>query len=223
MDSSLQKLLATFQSLEFEEYGSVRLTAVSRLYNDFCLDMTVYPHERPEEVWRVRCHAVRDMRIMNEWGLDGLNVVTSHPVLLPHIEPIAELYFSQPPRNVDELMGQLAQAHHAAVDEWFDFLHFFNRGPGGDLRDLLEGGHGKLADGPESTIARYAEVLRRAGVPCSSPPAREPGWWDGQAFVRRTKPLFAIILGRSYLVADSVSAELLERGPTPGLGDLAEA
>jgi hypothetical protein len=99
----------------------------------------------------------------------------------------------------------LVEAHWAAVGEWFDSLYFFNLGPARSLRAMLNGGFGRLAAGPRSLMDSYADVLRVSGVAVSSPPSRSPTWWDGTRWVEEVGPLFAVILGGSYVVAQAVT------------------
>src|SRR5688572_26393182 len=80
-------------------------------------------------------------------------------------------------------------------------------GPARSLRALLDSGFGQLAAGPRPLIERYAEALRNSGVAVSSPPSRSPVWWDGTRWVEEVKPLFAVILGASYVVSPAVTAE----------------
>jgi hypothetical protein len=136
-----------------------------------------------------------------------LRIETEHPVLLPYTQPIVELYFSDHPSNCGALASELLDVHRSAVGGWFDYAHFFSVGPDRSLRAVLEGGFGKLAEGPQVLAERYAEVLRRAGVSVSLLPSRRPVWWDGEQWVEETGALYALILGESYVVAQSVSAE----------------
>lgn len=206
MDSSLQPLLDKLSTHEFEEYGWLALRAATWTANDLTLDLIVRQQDRADEPWRLHCRDVRRSRIVNH-GAERLSIETQHPVLLPHTENVAELYFSNRPPDPDTTVAQLVEAHRTFVGEWFDCFYFFNLLPGRPLRGLLDGGFGKLAEGPQPLIERYAEVLRRAGVAVSSPPSRAPTWWDGGRWVDEVKPCFAVIFGDSYVVSAYVTAE----------------
>jgi hypothetical protein len=207
MNASLQPLLDTLSTLDFEEFGRLALIAVTWAANDVTLHLVVHQQDHADEPWRLHCAGVRGSQILNDQGINSLRIETEHPVLLPHTEPIAELYFSERPSNPDAVVGQLIEAHRGVVGAWFDCLHFFNLGRDRSLRGMLDGGHGKLAAGPQSVIERYAEVLRGAGIAVSSPPSRPPVWWDGTRWVEEVKLLFALILGESYVVSSAVTAE----------------
>jgi hypothetical protein len=207
MDASLQPLFDTLSTLEFEEYGWLAVTAVMLERDDVILHLEVHQQNQSDQFWRIRCSAVRRSTILNSHRIDNLRIETEHPLLLPHTEPKVELYISSRPSNADVVVGQLVEAHREVVENWFDFPHFFNLGPRRSLRAMLEGGLGLLAEGPQPLIERYANVLRRAGVAVSSPPSRPPVWWDGSEWVKEEKPLFAVILGASHVVAQDVTAE----------------
>jgi hypothetical protein len=207
IDKSLQPLLDIISTLDFEEFGLLALASAEWDGNDLTLHLAVERKDEEDEVWRLHCANVRRSRIGNDQGIGSLSVETRHPLLLPHTEPVADLYFSSRPADPDATVGRLLEAHHSAVRRWFDFLHFFNLGPDQSLRALLAGGFGKLAQGPQSLIGRYAEVLRGVGVAVSSPPSWAPVWWDGTRWVQEVDPLFVVILGGSYVVAPTVTAE----------------
>lgn len=207
MDAPLQQLLALLARLDLEHDDWLALESVAWAGNDLTLHLAVHEAEHPAQRWRVRCRSVRRSRISNDDGVAWLRIETEHPLLLPHTEPTAELYFSSRPHDPDATIGRLVEAHRAIVGGWFDCLQFFNLGPHGSLRRMLDGGFGMIAKGPAPVIDRYGQVLRRAGVAVSSPPPRPVGWWDGERFVEETKPMYAVLLGPSYVISPSVAAE----------------
>lgn len=207
MDASLQVLMDTLSTLEFEEFGGITLTAATWAANDLTLHLTIHQQGQADQPWRLHCEDVRRSRIVNDQGIDTLQIETQHPLLLPHTEPVVELYFSSRPSDADATIGRLLEAHRAAVGGWFDSLHFFNLGPDHSLRAMLNGGFGRLAVGPRPLINLYADVLRASGVAVSSPPSRLPLWWDGARWIEEVKPLFAVILGGSYVLTPAVTAE----------------
>lgn len=207
MDASVNLLLETISTLEFEEFGRLAITAAMWEDNNVTLDLTVHQQDQEDQRWMLRCGAVRRSRIVNVPAIDALSIKTEHPLLLPHSEARVELYFSSRPADPDAAVGRLIEAHHAVVGAWFDCLHFFNLGPEHSLRAMLNGGFGKLAEGPQSLIDRYAEALRTSGVAVSSPPPRAPVWRNGAEWTKEVKPLFALILGASFVVSPAITAE----------------
>lgn len=167
--------------------------------------MTIKQADREDQHWRVLCRTVRDSRIVLE-AVHSLRFEMRHPLLLSHIEPVVELYFSSRPSDSDSAVGRLVEAHRSVVGEWYGFHHFFNRAYHSSISELLNSGFGKLAEGPQTLMERYAECLRRYGVAMSSPPPRPPVWWNGTTFVKNDEPLYALVLGSSYFVSPSVTA-----------------
>src|SRR5438105_14090845 len=97
MNASLRPLMDTLSTLNFEEFGWLALTAVTWTANDVTLHLVVHQQDHADEPWRLHCAGVRGSRILNDQGINSLRIETEHPVLLPHTEPIVELYFSERP------------------------------------------------------------------------------------------------------------------------------
>jgi hypothetical protein len=207
IDASLKRLFDALSTLEFEEYGVFGLTGVSWVDDEnVALRFVLRQQDRSDELWELRCGDVRRVRISNDrWG-DHLRIETRHPLLLPYSEPKAELYFSQRPEDAGGVIGRLIEAHREVVGAWFDCLEFLNIGPDGSLRRMLEGGFGRLAQGPRSLIERYARVLEGAGVPTSVLPPRA-AHDAGQSDEAGT--LVALIFGASHVVAAAVTGDRL--------------
>lgn len=166
MDASLQPLLDTISTLEFEELGYLAITAATWADNNVTLYLTVHQQDQADQVWRLQCRDVRRSRITNDQGIDALWIKTEHPLLLPHTKVVAELYFSSRPSDPDAAVGRLVEAHQSVVGGWFDCLHFFNLGPDRSLRAMLNGGLGMLAAGPKPLIDSY---MRRPSATSALP------------------------------------------------------
>ncbi len=206
MDPSLQPLLDTLSTPEFEERGNLAITSASWSENNVMLCLTIQQQEPEDQHWRLHCQDVRGSRISNDERRDPFCITTTHPLLLPHTEPQLELYFASRPSDPDAAVGRLIEAHRAVGGAWLDCFQFFNLGPNKSLRELLAGGFGKVADGPRSLVERYSEALRSCGALVSSPPPRPPVRWHGGNLVEQVEPLFAVILGSSYVISPSVTA-----------------
>jgi hypothetical protein len=207
MHPSLRPLLDSLTDLDFEEFGSIGLLSAEWALEDVILSVVVEKQDQPAKGWRIRCHSVRDCKIKSTQGQTDLRVLTDHPVMMPHVSKVLELYINGAPASADATIGQLVEAHREVVGDWFDYNRFFNLGPNRSLRDMLVGGIGKLAEGPQGLIHAYARVLESNGVRTSSPPGRAPMWWNGTHWVEERQDLFALIFGDSYFVAANITAE----------------
>jgi hypothetical protein len=125
MHPSLRPLLDSLTSLDFEEFGSIGLESAQWASQDVILSIVVQKQDQPAQRWRVCCHAVRDCRIRSTQDQNDLRVVTDHPVMLPHVSPILELYINGAPASADAVAGQLIEAHREVVEDWFDYIRFF--------------------------------------------------------------------------------------------------
>jgi hypothetical protein len=207
MDAALQLLLERLSTLDVEEYGWLRLESATWANSDVILHLVVHQQDQPDQSWLVHCHHVRNSKIRNDQAIDSIQVETEHPLLLPHLSPIAELYFHGRPAHPDAAVGQLVEAHRSLLEDWFDCMHFFNLGLSRSLRQVLESGFGLLAKGPSPLIELYAQVLQGHEVSVSSPPSRQPAWWNDGEWIQEKAPLFALIFGKSYVVASAITAE----------------
>jgi hypothetical protein len=124
------------------------------------------------------------------------------------------LFFSKAPQDARVMIGRLWLRHQRETQGWIRFDRFLNRES--VLPALLEGGYGLLAKGPERLLRAYAEELDSADVPWSIAALHRPRQWrtlPGQAglgageWVDDTRPLKAITMGESYVVAANISVE----------------
>ncbi len=204
MDEQLRSLIDQIQSYDFEEEGNfVVLESVQ--WKNSAVALGIEFSCQSGQRWVIDCEDVRDVRICDRTFYDLCFETGDHPVLLPFNAPPAQLHFSGKAKNVSALAYQLIEAHRSIVEDWFDCMHFFNRGPG-TLGSLLEGGHGLLADGPEPLMNAYADVVRNHGVGVSSLPSGRPLWWNGEYWERECEPLAALVFDRSYVISPAITA-----------------
>jgi hypothetical protein len=208
---SLQELLDLISNIDLDESDRIVLQQARWAGNDMALDLVIHQMDQADQRWCITCEKVRNSEIRNHAAIDRMSVETEHPLLLPHTSSTVELYFRGQARDAGELISQLLDAHGEMVEAWFDFTHFFNVGPRESLRQLLDGGFGKLAEGPELLMEAYARTLRANGVEVSSPFAKAPVWWDGERWMQEGAGLAVLILGESYCVAPRVTAVRKER------------
>jgi hypothetical protein len=112
-----------------------------------------------------------------------------------------ELYFNGRAQDSRTLIGALFTSHLRIVGEWFAFSHFINAALFFYKADLLDTGHGLLAKGPEAVINEYRAVLAEFGIRHSSPPSRQPSWWDGTSWQVEQERLHVLLVNESYVVA----------------------
>lgn len=211
MHASLQTFLDATSTFEFNEFGSLSLDSAEWAGRDMAVVVTLREQDQPDRSWRLSCAAVRNSRLQGVRELNHVMLLSVHPLLLPHVSPVVELHFRGRPADLLSTIGELVEAHRRIVGSWFDWTRFLNvhvLSDGGPRR-LLEGGFGSFADGPKPLIEAYGRVLEGRGVTVSFLPERRPAWWDGTRWVDETVPLYALLLGESYVVSPGVTAEEL--------------
>ena len=209
MHSSLAPLLQVVGTGEFEdEVYWLNLVGVRSSDGDVMLDLELYHQEASPERWQLHCHETRFVRFQGSFHRVGFEIFGEHVVLMPHLEPRSELYFSSSPNDADAVVGRLLETHRGFVGDWLPFFSYFNSSAAYPLSRLLAGGHGLLADGPKPLVEKYREVLDAASVRTSSPPARPPKFWSGTSWVEESGPLLALIMDENYVVARSITGKM---------------
>ncbi|MFO0895168.1 MAG: hypothetical protein U0574_11415 [Phycisphaerales bacterium] len=110
--------------------------------------------------WRVVCRGVWHSRT-TDTGPDLKVFDHDHPLSRQHTDWRADLYFRGAPRSASLVIGQLFTAHQHAFRPWIPFERYLGMV---QLQELLEGGFGQLAAGPEFVLEVYIPVLQANGV-----------------------------------------------------------
>lgn len=150
--------------------------------------------------WEVSALGVRSYGVQRAWGC--ISVHDSDHILARCLwEPRRQLYTSARVLDPDATIGRLAVAHALVGGPWVRFGEYL-RGPVG-LSSLLSQRVAFLAEGPESFIQAYANVLRDEGAGASVLDGTPTLGWDGQKYaVVQEKPnLSVLILGDAFFVA----------------------
>jgi hypothetical protein len=114
-----------------------------------------------------------------------------HPLLWPHTGPQASLSFNGVAERPSEVVGELVAAHQSATNSsgsanalsplagrWLPMERFLNQAI--SVKELLGGGFGTLAQGPQRLMEVYAEVLADADIrPSVHSPMEAKHWEDG--------------------------------------------
>jgi hypothetical protein len=218
MNNALQSLMTRLAALRTSDSGSLTLKSITWAGDDLLMGTEVREYGwasgswsvQSIEKWQLRCRDVRDSRLVAVNTALGFTIEESHTVLLPYTAPHLELYFRGVCPDADRVVGQLLQAHRNAVGEWFEFMRSLNPAAWSSPSDLLRGGFGRLAAGPQPLIEKYAEVLRQNGLDVSSPPPTKPSWseWQkGGRTVTEPQPPKVLLLNSCYVVTPEITAE----------------
>lgn len=204
----LSALIATVDTGEFEDNGSLFIDAASARDSDLVICLRLNLPDGSKDARQVLCRRPRSYELMAAECADNLSVSDDHVLLWPHTQKKAALYFNGRADDSRSLLGALVQMHFRTVGEWFPFTTFMNDALFSPSCDLLGAQSGLLADGPEPLIDSYAAVLDDFGIRHSTPPPRAPGWWDGVQWQHSTEKLHVLIIGRSYVVAPEFAEDV---------------
>lgn len=104
----------------------------------------------------IRVMSVREHRL--SLGLFGkLFFADEHPILLHHNEPTVQVHFEGQPKDVNELVLDIHQAHATTFGPWRELAQNINREK--PLADLLASGGGLLGQMPKTAALRMARVF----------------------------------------------------------------
>jgi hypothetical protein len=200
----LQNLL-NITRIDFEDYGSLSLTTVELDGDALRLSLHITADEYPDihEDWQVLCSAVKEhsLSVGNHYGLEFFN---DNVLLWPHVARRTSLSFHGRAENPLAVVGALYQRHKELVGEWLPFHRFLNSNVG--LLELITGGFGMLAEGPEPLVLAYEDVMRAHGVSASHLDPTKPVYGGGTERLGENAPAYVLILDDSYVVAEQFVA-----------------
>ena len=201
----LEELLAITNLADFEDYGSLRLTRIEWSEATLTLSLEVAADEHPDihPRWQVVCSGVREHRLALGYCYD-LQGYDDHVLLWPHAARKTSTSFYGKCEHPAAVAGALYERHRELVGDWIPFHRFLN--PGVRLLELIGGGFGMLAEGPEPLILAYEEVMRQHGFSTSHLDPRKPVYWGGEGRVEVKAALSALVLDESYVVAEDFIA-----------------
>ncbi|MGH9900392.1 MAG: hypothetical protein ACRD68_00980 [Pyrinomonadaceae bacterium] len=198
-------MLAIADLVDFEDYGSLHLTRIDWEEGSITLWLNVSADECPDihPRWQVVCPGVREECLSLGCSYD-IQLSGDHVLLWPHAARRTSTSFYGKRDNPSAVIGALYERHCELAGKWIPFHRFLNA----DMRltELIGGGFGMLAEGPEPLILAYEEVMQRYGFLTSHLDPRKPVYWDGQ-WIETTTALAVLILGESYVVAERFEAK----------------
>jgi hypothetical protein len=167
--------------------GWIHVEAIRKTRAGVVLSLDVRKGKRGATIggWEVTCDGIRELNLSD---LDGGGIRlyrSSHPSAKQYVAPMARLRCRQA-GNVVSVLGALAQAHLAAVDDWIPLDRY-----------LPMDSHAKtsfVVAGPDFLVRAYARALRRLDLVVSV---------KAVARRRRATPAPSVLhFGNSFIVAN---------------------
>jgi hypothetical protein len=201
----LENLLDITREIDFEDYGFLRLTSAESNRETLRLSLHITGDEYPDvhQNWQVLCSAVKE-HSLSLGNHSDLKLFDDHVLLWPHLARRTSTSFYGKVENPLAVIGALYERHKELVDEWLPFDRFLNSDIG--LPELISGGFGMLAEGPEPLVLAYEEVMRAHGFSTSHLDPTKPVYWGGHEWIGQTTAAFVLILDDSYVVAEQFAA-----------------
>ena len=201
----LENLLDIAEGIDFEDYGSLRLTKVESNGDSLRLSLHITADEYPNrhQNWQVLCSAVKEQSLSlgEHYGLEFFD---DHVLLWPHSARRTSTSFYGKTESPLAVVGALYQRHKELVGEWHPFHRFLN--PDVGLSELISGGFGMLAEGPEPLVLAYEDVMRAHGFSASHLDPTKPVYGGGTERIGQNAPAYVLILDDSYVVAEQFVA-----------------
>ncbi len=199
--SMLEELLKLTATLDYEENGGICVIGAAWQNDNEDLEILIEVNTGGDDArqkWSLVCRSEREHKIKFGWG-SYIEVTDNHILLWPYIKPHFTLWFNSSNESAIGVVGELWQAHQKLVGKWFPFSRFVNYSH--NLEDLIAGGYGKLADGPEPLIGIYQDTMQKHGFKTSRPLL----YGEGKPVVEPGK-IIVLIVADSYVVATTVEA-----------------
>ncbi len=202
----LEELLAITRHGDFAHNGSLNITQIegSEYEITFFVEVILAGEVNFHPRWQVVCSGVREHSLSLGYS-DEMWLSRDHVLLSTHTAPITSLYFHGAAENAAAVTGALYERHWELAGKWIPFDTFLN--PIVRLTQLIAGGGGMLAEGPEPFILAYEQVMQTFGFTTSHLEPKPARHWNGEAWVEQQSPLFVLILEDFFIVAENFEAK----------------
>ncbi|MFT3746091.1 MAG: hypothetical protein QM785_17605 [Pyrinomonadaceae bacterium] len=199
----IDDFIAKVTSVDFEDYGSFKITQISGNDDEIALDCLITIDDDGDfpKSWIVKASGVRKNAVSLGW-VDNVSFHTDHVLLKEFSDPVLRLGFRGVPENPLAVLGSLYKSHVEYSNSWIDFSAFFHDR---EVTSLLKSGFGVLAEGPKSFVDIYDGVLRSYGIETKISGTRDPVEWSGSEFKEYPK-LKVLVFDHRFVVAEHVSA-----------------
>jgi hypothetical protein len=189
------------------EYGGMRLISCEIIDEDnstiveFWDDLADIPRQR----WKIICRHVKEF-VFRNGNCVGIEVSEAHPLLIKHNEPSARLYFKGCTNHHKALLADLYEFHRGLVGPWLQVEDFVNQMPGPP--DLFC--YGLFADGPQSLLKGYADILKKYGISTSWIDGSPPKYWRDGSWQEASRENIVLFVNDSYVVAEAIECRRVE-------------
>ena len=190
------------RSVDFEDYGQFSIDRIegSGSVSLLC-SVSIDEEEGFHNTWSIRCLGVRRSLLRTGSFID-ISLESEHILLREYREQNCRLGFRGTVSDPDHVVGALYEKHIEIAEDWIPVsAYLMDR----KLGELVRGGFGVFAEGPESFILAYQETLERCGIETVVNGRRPNTEWNGSQFLD-FPTLKVLSLDDCYLVAEDFQA-----------------
>ncbi len=201
----LENLLEITKLVEFEDYGSLQLTGVKFNEEGLTLSLHITADEYTEAHprWEVVARSAKEHSLSLGYHEEIL-LSEDHALLWPHVAARTSTSFHGKTDNPFAVVGALCERHRELAGNWIPFHRFLNSDI--NLIELIAGGFGMLAEGPEPFILAYEEVMRQHGFSTAHLDPSKPVYLGGNELLGAKAPVSVLLLDDSYIIAEHFDA-----------------
>jgi hypothetical protein len=190
-----------FETVEFEEDGSIHITGTDWYSDDLRLEFSINTGvEGQSQLWEIQMTGVRADLIKSNFA-DKIELFEHHPLLWPHNQIQTCLYFGHPTTKPYELFSDIYVAHMKETMGWISFDKYIN--PDMPIVDLCKSAMGLFAEGPIALLEVYTRILEQHQMNPSIVGGSMSKHWTGEEWVQDDVAIKALIIGDSFVVAET--------------------
>lgn len=201
--TDFDEFVETVRSVNFEEYGTFRITQIEGKPEKFSIQCEIVIDEEPgfQRLWSITVSGAKKTSLRLGY-FDNISFDENHILLAEFSQPIFRLGFRGKPNDSFSVVGRLYNSHRKIAADWIPFSAYFM---GREITTLIDAGFGTLAEGPAQFIHVYNQVLQDCEIQTSITGERDPTEWNGMSFEPFAK-LSVLTLDDSFIAAERFDA-----------------
>lgn len=191
-----KNLLSRITSVDYEGYGSLQVKCVELRDEDLLISLVLTADEDPSlpENILITCRLWRENTLV-PGNYTSVDLTHDHVLLWYYNQPHVLSSFYGNVQDPLAVVGALIERHIELVGTWIPFSKYLNTCM--PLSELIRGSFGMLAEGPETLVLAYEEVLRNYGVSVA----------HHKTALEHYETLSILILNDAYVIANAFFAE----------------
>lgn len=209
-ESMIESFLQELSTRDLENDDNLSLLEMREENNTLILTFKLqsdFNEDEKIQIWKIECQEFIQRNIQDDI-FNSFTIFKEHVLLWGFIQSTCKLYFKGLTENVSGLIGELYLKHLEITGNWIPFDEYLNDMM--DIRNLLNGGSGLVAEGPGMIIEEYSKVLNKFNISTSMISDGIVRFWNGCNWVEGSYPYSILIFGRSFVIAKEFIEERIQ-------------